>query len=55
MTVSIVTSIIVWAITGALGALSTYFGVRYKKMKKELSLKDPIISVYSNIANAQAV
>lgn len=32
---NIVGNIIVWAITGVLGALVTYFGVRYKTMKKE--------------------
>lgn len=34
---SIVGSIVVWAITGVLGALVTYFGVRYKTMRKENS------------------
>ncbi len=34
---NIVTNIIVWAITGALGAVSTYLGMRYKNMKKENS------------------
>lgn len=49
MTVSIVTSIIVWVITGALGALSTYFGVRYKKMKKENNaLKNGVQSLLRN-------
>jgi len=35
MTVSIITSIIVWAITGVLGALTTYLGMRYKKVTRE--------------------
>ena len=35
MTISIITSIIVWAITGALGAVVTYLGMRYKKVVKE--------------------
>lgn len=35
MTVNIVTSIIVWVITGVLGSLVTYLGMRYKKVLKE--------------------
>lgn len=33
----IVVSIIVWALTGVLGAIASYFGIRYKKVAKENS------------------
>ena len=49
MTVSIITSIVVWAITGALGALVTYLGMRYKKVLKENSaLKNGMQSLLRN-------
>lgn len=49
MTVSIITSIIVWAITGALGALTTYLGMRYKKATRENdALKNGMQSLLRN-------
>ena len=49
MTVRIITSIVVWAITGALGALVTYLGMRYKKVLKENSaLKNGMQSLLRN-------
>lgn len=49
MTVSIITSIVVWAITGALGALVAYLGMRYKKVLKENSaLKNGMQSLLRN-------
>lgn len=49
MTVSIITSIIVWAITGALGALTTYLGMRYKKVTRENNaLKNGVQSLLRN-------
>ena len=49
MTVSIITSIIVWAITGALGAFTTYLGMRYKKVTRENNaLKNGMQSLLRN-------
>lgn len=49
MTVSIVTSIVVWAITGLLGALVTYLSMRYKKVLKENdALKNGMQSLLRN-------
>ena len=49
MTVSIITSIIVWAITGALGALTTYLGMRYRKVTRENdALKNGMQSLLRN-------
>lgn len=49
MTISIITSIIVWAITGALGAVVTYLGMRYKKVVKENdALKNGMQSLLRN-------
>lgn len=49
MTVSIITSIIVWAITGVLGALTTYLGMRYKKLTRENNaLKNGVQSLLRN-------
>ena len=49
MTVSIITSIIVWAVTGALGAFTTYLGMRYKKVTRENdALKNGMQSLLRN-------
>ena len=35
MEVQIVVSIVIWALTGVLGALASFFAIRYKTVSKE--------------------